>query len=139
MVCRHIARKGYDINKNKINWHTLILYNNRPELSIKVNKLFIDDVRPSPNENWILVRSSAEAIGWLKTHGCPSEISFDHDLGGDDTAMRVVHWMIETDMDMDGTFIPPRFRFNVHSANPVGRENIKGLLEGYLRHRWLNE
>jgi hypothetical protein len=97
--------------------------------------MFLDDLRLPQNEGWGIVRSSAEAIEWLKTHGCPDEMSFDHDLGGDDTAMRVVHWMIETDMDMDGKFIPPSFRFCVHSANPVGRENIKGLLEGYLRQR----
>ncbi|MDR6503911.1 hypothetical protein J2785_007104 [Burkholderia ambifaria] len=81
------------------------------------------------------MRSSAEAIDLLQTYGCPKLVSFDHDLGGDDTAMVVVRWLIERDLDQGGQFIPPEFRFQVHSANPVGRENIAGLLGGYLRQR----
>ena len=100
-----------------------------------MTKLFIDDLRQPPDETWVVVRSSAEAIAWFLNHGCPDEISFDHDLGGEDTAMRVVHWMIETDMDAGGAFIPANFSFTVHSANPVGRENLKGLLGGYLHHK----
>ncbi|KUY59449.1 hypothetical protein WS45_08340 [Burkholderia sp. RF2-non_BP3] len=84
-------------------------------------KLFLDDLRAAPGPGWTVVRSSAEAI--------------DHDLGGDDTAMVVVRWLIERDLDQGGQFIPPEFRFQVHSANPVGRENIAGLLGGYLRQR----
>lgn len=102
---------------------------------LRVRKLFIDDLRQSPDKTWVLVRSSAEAIAWLSNYGCPDVVSFDHDLGGEDTAMQVVHWMIGTDMDADGAFIPADFSFTVHSANPVGRENIKGLLGGYLHHK----
>ncbi|WP_308410675.1 cyclic-phosphate processing receiver domain-containing protein [Burkholderia pseudomallei] len=77
------------------------------------------------------MRSSAEAIDLLQTHGCPKLVSFGHDLGGDDTAMVAVRWLIERDVDQGGQFIPPEFRFQVHSANPVGRENITGLLGGW--------
>ena len=98
-------------------------------------KVFIDDVRHPADESWVVVRSSAEAIKWLTEQGCPKMISFDHDLGDDDTAMKVVHWMIEMDINACGAFIPADFSFTVHSANPVGSENIKGLLHGYLRHR----
>lgn len=62
-------------------------------------------------------------------------ISFDHDLGGDDTAMVVVKRLIELDMDADGSFIPRDFTFHVHSANPVGGENIRALLAQYLAMR----
>lgn len=62
-------------------------------------------------------------------------ISFDHDLGGDDTAMVVVKRLIELDMDADGGFIPRDFTFRVHSANPVGSENIRMLLAQYLAMR----
>jgi len=58
----------------------------------------------------------------------------DHDLGGDDTAMRVVNWMIEKDMDKPG-WIPEPFNWDVHSANPVGKENLNSKLRCYMKQR----
>ncbi|MDB5781272.1 cyclic-phosphate processing receiver domain-containing protein [Caballeronia mineralivorans] len=98
-------------------------------------RLFIDDLRDPVLSSWTIARASAEAITLLETRGCPCEISFDHDLGGDDTAMAVVKRLIEMDLNAGGRFIPDDFAFSVHSANPVGRENIAGLLNAYLRHR----
>jgi hypothetical protein len=98
-------------------------------------RLFIDDLRDPVSSSWAIARTSAEAIALLETRGCPGEISFDHDLGGDDTAMIVVKRMIEMDLDASGRFIPCDFTFSVHSANPVGAENIAALLHSYLQHR----
>lgn len=70
----------------------------------------------------------------MKQGGCPEFITFDHDLGGDDTAMVIVHWMIEKDLD-EPEWIPASFRWEVHSANPIGKANINGKLESYLKHR----
>ncbi|MGJ3258033.1 MAG: cyclic-phosphate processing receiver domain-containing protein [Rhodospirillales bacterium] len=99
------------------------------------NRLFIDDLRDPPgNGIWTVVRTSAAAIEHLESEGCPSLISFDHDLGGDDTAMAVVHFLIGQDLDEPG-FIPPMFDFVVHSANPIGAENIEKTLRRYLEHR----
>jgi hypothetical protein len=98
-------------------------------------KLYIDDLRDPASPGWEIARSSAQANALLETRGCPSGISFDHDLGGDDTAMAVVKRLIEMDMDAEGHFIPGNFAFAVHSANPVGRDNILGLLLAYLRYR----
>jgi hypothetical protein len=67
--------------------------------------------------------------------GVPSFISFDHDLGGPDSAMIVVNWLIETDMDFDLQLIPQGFDFFVHSANPPGAANIEGKLRQYLKVR----
>lgn len=102
-------------------------------------RLFIDDERFPPNDGqeWVIVRSSKEAIGHCILFGCPEYISFDHDLGGEDTAMTFVKWLIETDLDRDQTFIPKNFSFYVHSQNVNGRDNIKGLIESYLRCRSL--
>ncbi len=93
--------------------------------------LFIDDLREPPEGAWAVVRTSEEAIAFLEAHGCPAVISFDHDLGGDDTAMRVVRWMIDRDLDAAG-FIPEAFEFRVHSANPIGAANIESALGRYL-------
>jgi hypothetical protein len=98
-------------------------------------RLFIDDLREPATSIWLIARSSAEAIALLEKLGCPFQISFDHDLGGDDTAMVVVKRLIEMDLDAGGQFIPADFVFSLHSANPVGRENIAGLLHSYLRQR----
>ena len=50
-------------------------------------KLWIDDIRVPPDECWHWAKSSKEALDVLGCDVC--EISFDHDLGGDDTAMPV--------------------------------------------------
>ena len=98
-------------------------------------KLFIDDIRTPKAEFDAITRSSLETIEFLVRNGCPSFISFDHDLGGDDTAMTIIKFMVETDMDLDYNFIPWGFDFNVHSANPVGAANINGYLNAYLNQR----
>lgn len=103
--------------------------------------LFIDDLRnPRYVSNDITVinamkiaRSSDEAIGLMMKWGMPIFIFFDHDLGGDDTSMRVVNWLIEQDLDTG--FMSEDIEFYVHSSNPVGKENIEGKLGQYLEFR----
>ena len=82
------------------------------------------------------MRTSQEAIAYVQNHGVPALISFDHDLGGEDTAMNFVRWLIDLDLDINGS-IPEDFSFEIHSQNPVGALNIRTLLESYLawRHR----
>jgi hypothetical protein len=105
--------------------------------------MFIDDER-FPPDAWpsahplLLARSSEDSIYLMQRHGCPAFISFDHDLGGEDTAMKVVNWMINQDMDIRHyglLFIPTDFSFVVHSQNPVGAKNITELLNRYLAFR----
>lgn len=95
-------------------------------------RLYIDDIRNPKGSFDKITRSSAETIEYLTRFGCPEYISFDHDLGGDDTAMIIVKFMVEMDLDMSGDFIPNRFDWNVHSANPVGADNINGYLTSYM-------
>lgn len=98
-------------------------------------RLYIDDIRIPKTPGWEIAKDSASAIEYMKMFGCPDYISFDHDLGGDDTAMIIVKWMVEEDLDRNGAFIPKGFEFNVHSANPVGAANILGYLNSYLGQR----
>jgi hypothetical protein len=97
--------------------------------------MFLDDIREPKGKFDVVLRSSDEAIEYMVRNGCPNFISFDHDLGGNDTAMNVVKFMVDMDMDSDANFMPCTFNFNVHSANPVGAANIKGYLDSYLKHR----
>ncbi|MEZ0600875.1 cyclic-phosphate processing receiver domain-containing protein [Paraburkholderia sp. IW21] len=98
-------------------------------------RLFIDDIRDPVASDWVIARTSLEATTILEARGCPFEISFDHDLGGEDTAMVVVRKLVAMDLDAGGGFIPAGFVYSVHSANPVGKRNIEGLLDAYLRQR----
>ena len=98
-------------------------------------RLFIDDIRDPIASDWVIARTSSDALSVLEAHGCPFEISFDHDLGGDDTAMIVAKKLVSMDLDAGGAFIPVDFVYSVHSANPVGKANIEGLLEAFLRQR----
>ena len=95
--------------------------------------MFLDDERdPSfigGGDEWVVVRSSAEAISeTVKRGSLPSKMSLDHDLGGDDTAMRFLRWATGFDEDWN-------FQYSVHSQNPVGRDNLISLLESYRRSR----
>mgnify|MGYP000555942061 CR=1 FL=1 len=55
-------------------------------------KLYIDDLRNPPDNTWTVARTSAAAIKTLAEQPrLPETISFDHDLGGDDTAVGVVN------------------------------------------------
>lgn len=100
-------------------------------------KLYLDDVRPCP-QGFVLARSFDEAIELIKANGCPSFISFDHDLGLIPNEVELnghslAKWLVEK--DLDDQIIPDHFDYNIHSANSLGRDNIKGLLDQYLIYR----
>ena len=88
-------------------------------------RLWLDDVRPipDPNSDWVHAWSPQEFMETITHMGLPYYISFDHDLGGDQTGMQCAHWLINNDYS-----IP---EYDVHSQNPVGTKNIWGLLENY--------
>jgi hypothetical protein len=86
--------------------------------------------------DWVLARSADEAIAVVEELGMPSFISFDHDLGDGKDAIAVAHWLIER--DMDGVAFPSDFAFEVHSGNPIGRANIRGLIDNYLAFKRRN-
>lgn len=103
---------------------------------MKTQNAYLDDIRnPPPDREWILLRSSKEAIEFVQHHGFPSYWSFDHDLGEDDTTMVFLNWLIEHDIENHGSVIPFDFKWNVHSSNPPGSKNIHGLLTSYMNHK----
>jgi hypothetical protein len=88
-----------------------------------VTSLWVDDLRPPPTPDWTVARTSREAIDLLSSRSFTT-LSLDHDLGGDDTTRAVVLWLCEhTDR------WPVEVR--VHSANPVGRTWLLGMVERY--------
>ena len=100
------------------------------------------------HEEWEIVRSHGQFINWIMENGLPDLISFDHDLTDDDnlkeelnieewfdidnnkdyTGMDSAKWLINYCVD-NNLRLP---QYVVHSANPVGYENIKELLDLFI-------
>lgn len=95
-------------------------------------KLFIDDLRFPVTEDWVVARQSGDAINIVQQNGFPQEISFDHDLGYDDTSIRFLRWIAEALMDGKLT-ISENFTYSVHSQNPVGAKNIHTYMQCILK------
>lgn len=93
-------------------------------------KLWIDDLRDPPDATWHWVKTSADALLCLKHFASDiSEVSFDHDLGGDDTVMPFVQEVEARAFQGRGD----PFVWHVHSANPVGRKNIVAAMQSTER------
>ena len=88
--------------------------------------LYLDDLRPTP-KGFDRVYSYEEFVPYLERKGLPDFISFDHDLGEDlsgyDCAKYLVAYCLEHQRSLPD--------YQVHSQNPVGRENIERLLENF--------
>lgn len=135
---------------------------------IKGYKLFLDDFRDPQvclnymyrrigfnnviyqDKDWVVVKDYYEFVDYIKTHGMPIFVSFDHDLSdehysgelghedweeyyrmegremtGYDCAKWLVDYCITTEKEL-----PP---YAVHSMNMVGTKNIISYLENYKK------
>ena len=101
--------------------------------------LFLDDERFPPNDEreWVIARTVESAITECINRGNPSYISFDHDLGENQlTGFDFVKILVEDAVDFPEFIeyqLPDNFSFYVHSQNPIGKANIEGLLNNYLK------
>jgi|AntRauTorckE6833_2_1112554.scaffolds.fasta_scaffold00015_22 hypothetical protein len=95
--------------------------------------LYIDDERsPKTERDWVVVRTYNAFVTTIEERGMPEHISFDHDLGEDEpTGYDCAKWLVEQG------YVPQSY--NVHSANPVGAENIRGLLDNWIRFNREND
>lgn len=122
--------------------------------------LFLDDIRDvdyvkDDGREYVLARSVADAMVLIIQNGLPSHVAFDHDLGWDTlqpiegsfliaaptqgkelpSGFDFAKWLVE--FDINGFHdIPETFTWSIHSSNPVGAENINGLLTGYMKHKF---
>jgi len=94
-------------------------------------RLYLDDVRPTPEGFDLRAYTAQEAIDFLKA-GKVTFISFDHDLGPPEagTGYDVACWIEEAVSD-DLVVMPD---WEVHSANPPGRDNIVAAM--WSAERW---
>ena len=86
-------------------------------------KLWIDDVRPMPQGFDLIARTSAAALRIIE-YNVITFISFDHDLGDDDTAYLVAAKIEE----LAAIGKMPRVGWQIHSANPIGRQRIEAAM-----------
>lgn len=104
-------------------------------------KLFLDDLRTidmvypkSLAKDFDIVRSYIEFVEYIQLNGLPPFISFDNDLGLDEQGniapdgYAATKWLVyESGLNLID------LKFNVHSANPVAAQQIKGLLNNYIK------
>jgi len=89
----------------------------------KEMRIWLDDERQPQSDRWTWLKTGEEAIEALKNERV-EEISFDHDLGEGMTGYDVAKWIEE--MASSGAIDSMVWR--VHSANPVGKQNIEAAM-----------
>lgn len=101
-----------------------------------MKSLWVDDVRSPPKDLLIndIARTYDEAIAYLSTIDY-DVIYLDHDLGDwanhsgrERTGYDICWWLAER--KQAGFHVPTEYHFL--TANPVGRENMKSVIENYL-------
>ena len=106
-----------------------------------MKKLFLDDIRTiemvydkSMESEFDIVRTYRAFVKYIEQIGLPEFISFDNDLGLDENGevapdgYAAAKWLVyESGLDLR------KLQYKVHSANPVAAEQIRGLLNNYLK------
>jgi hypothetical protein len=79
-----------------------------------------------PSKHWTVVRTPEAAYALIRdaqSRGQEMVLSLDHDLGEDiPTGYDLLNWL-EKDIVTEQNFCP-KISFQIHSANPVGRDNM---------------
>jgi hypothetical protein len=65
----------------------------------------------------------------IRENGIPDFMSLDHDLGGEDTTMIFLKRLVAE--IWDGQSTPPKYQ--VHSANPIGTQNVISYMESWIK------
>lgn len=94
---------------------------------MKSYNIYLDDERMPKYDGWTIVRSVDDFKKIIMKNGLPKKMSLDHDLGDNlPTGYDAVKWMVyEMEFDLRNIDI------NVHSANPVGAENMRKLIKSW--------
>jgi len=85
--------------------------------------LYVDDIRTPMSDDWVIARNYKDAIDLIKNNNI-NIISLDHDLGEAKSGYDIAKFLVENSIKIE--------QINIHTANPVGRDNIKQLIEHYF-------
>ncbi len=92
-----------------------------------------DDARKQPEFNHIHFHSVNETKSFIESHDGVYVLDLDHDLGeysydGGD-AIKLILWLLENDYQNNNLY---KFHFQIHTMNPVGRQNMQALIDRYF-------
>ncbi len=93
------------------------------------------------NEEWVIARSYGDAMVEVLNRGFPKFVSFDHDLGQKYSGFDLAKQLVENDIISGDRESRQAYKFStdfdyyVHSQNPIGKKNIEGLLDNYMKHK----
>ena len=99
---------------------------------MSIIKLWIDDLRTPPNDEWIWAKSVNEAraaINFYERNMSNDQIliSLDYDAGayyvGGGDYIKLLDYLEEQKIPDTGYF------FHLHTMNPVGRENMRQIIQ----------
>jgi len=90
----------------------------------------LDDLRPTP-AGFERVYSYEEFVKFIMENGLPDFISYDHDLGEGKTGYDCAKWLVEYCLE-NNLSLP---EYDLHSQNPVGKENILYLLNNFNKYK----
>lgn len=88
-------------------------------------KQFLNDRQKNDTVMWFKTAEDFEAA--IVNYALPDEVWFDHDLGEDKSGKDCADFLVNYCLDR-GLGLPT---YNSQSQNPVGRQNILGLLDSY--------
>ena len=86
-------------------------------------KIWVDDIRTPPSTEWLWLKSVNEVVTHIDNTQDIELISLDHDSGdyqkdGGDY-IKILDYL---------EFISRNVRIHLHTANPVGRENMRRII-----------
>ena len=85
--------------------------------------LYLDDIREPKYHNMCVVRNYEDCINVIANNHIDF-LSLDHDLGEEKTGYDVAKYLVQEGIEIE--------HINIHSANPVGRDNITQLIQRYF-------
>lgn len=100
-------------------------------------KIWVDDIRELPKDYDLWIISVCDAIHQINlcySFNLPIEISLDHDagkyvnMGGD--YIEILKYLEEKSYKLScwKDYIKSSIEFHLHTANPVGRENMRRII-----------
>lgn len=98
-------------------------------------KLWVDDIRPVPDESWIRATNYWEAMDMLTNNWYDlSVVSLDHDISSFRDGREYTGYDILCKIEEKAYFTHPEFEIRVHSMNPVGAGRMRKLIS-FLKER----
>jgi hypothetical protein len=95
-------------------------------------KIFLDDIRNPPDGTWVVKRNAKDFIAsFIMAEEYVESISLDHDLGENVDGYDVVKAIVALKLNTK--------EIHIHSANIVGRENMRCYLQSAIDNGILNK